>query len=100
MLIGDILRRQAAPAGRPQKAALLTENGSVTFAALHAAACGVARQLGERGVRPGARVALLGRNSAEWVAAYYGAALCGAVLVPLNFWYRASEVAYVLEDSG
>ena len=100
MLIGDILRRQAAPAGRPHKAALLTENGSVTFAALYAAACGVARRLSESGVRPGDRVALLGRNSAKWVAAYYGAALCGAVLVPLNFWYRAGEVEYVLIDSG
>ncbi|HET7770710.1 MAG TPA: AMP-binding protein [Chloroflexota bacterium] len=100
MLIGDILRRQAAPAGRPEKAALLTETGSVTFAQLYGAACGVARCLTEHGIRKGDRVALLGRNSAEWVAAYYGAALCGAVLVPLNFWYRAGEVAYVLEDSG
>ena len=79
---------------------MLTESGSVTFAQLYAAASQVARVLAERGIGKGDRVALLGRNSAEWVAAYYGAALCGAVLVPLNFWYRAGEVAYVLEDSG
>jgi len=100
MLIGDILRRQAAPTGRPDKPALLHDGGEVTFAALYACACGVANALAQQGVRPGDRVALLGRNSAEWVAAYYGAALCGAVLVPLNFWYRASEAAYVLADSG
>ena len=100
VLIGEILRRQAAPAGRPERPALVTERGPVTFTTLWRAACGVACELARRGVRPGDRVALLGRNSAEWVAAYYGAALCGAVLVPLNYWYRASEVGYVLADSG
>ena len=100
MLIGEILRRQASPSGRPNRAALITERGPVTYAALHEAACGVARALASRGVRPGDRVALLGRNSAEWVAVYYGAAICGAILVPLNFWFRASEVAYAIADSG
>ncbi|NDF95183.1 MAG: hypothetical protein EB107_05025, partial [Proteobacteria bacterium] len=100
MLIGEILRRQASPSGRPNRAALITERGPVTYAALHEAACGVSRALASRGVRPGDRVALLGRNSAEWVAVYYGAAICGAILVPLNFWFRASEVAYAIADSG
>ncbi|NCV02009.1 MAG: hypothetical protein EBV53_12610 [Proteobacteria bacterium] len=100
MLIGEILRRQASPSGRPNRAALITEQGPVTYASLHEAACGVARALASRGVRPGDRVALLGRNSAEWVAVYYGAAICGAILVPLNFWFRASEVAYAIADSG
>ena len=100
MLIGDILRRQAAPAGRPGKPALLSETGATSFIALNAAANRLADALIGLGIRKGDRVALLGRNSVEWVAAYYAAAKCGAILVPVNFWYRATEVAYVLSDSG
>ena len=100
MLIGDILRRQAAPTGRPHHPAIIHEGGATTFADLHDAAMRVARTLINHGAKPGNRVALLGRNSPEWVAAYYGAALAGVILVPLNFWFRASEIEYALNDSG
>jgi acyl-CoA synthetase (AMP-forming)/AMP-acid ligase II len=52
------------------------------------------------GVAPGDRVALLDRNSPCWVAVYFAAARCGAILTPLNFWHRAGELAYVLNDSA
>jgi fatty-acyl-CoA synthase len=100
MLIGDIIRRQAAPTGRPHHPAIIHEGGATTFADLHDVATRVARVLTNFGAKPGDRVALLGRNSPEWVAAYYGAALAGVILVPLNYWFRASEVEYALNDSG
>ena len=43
-----------------------------------------ARELETRGVRPGDRVLLWGRNSAEWVAAFFGCILRGAVAVPMD----------------
>lgn len=52
MLIGEILRRQASPSGRPNRAALITERGPVTYAALHEASRGVARALASRGLVP------------------------------------------------
>jgi fatty-acyl-CoA synthase len=100
VLIGDILRRQASPAGRPDKPAILFEGEATTFSALNARANRIANGLLRLGLRRGDRVALLGRNSPAWVAAYYAAAKCGAILVPVNFWYRAGELAYVLRDSG
>ena len=100
MLIGDILRRQAAPTGRPHHPAIIHEGGATSFADLHDAATRVARTLTNLGAKPSDRVALLGRNSPEWVAAYYGAALAGVILVPLNFWFRTSEIEYALTDSG
>ncbi len=100
MLIGDILRRQAAQAGRPDKPALLSESGATSYAALNGAANRLANALVGLGIRKGDRIALLGRNSVEWVTAYYAAAKCGVILVPVNFWYRAGEMAYVLKDSG
>ena len=100
MLIGDILRRQADPAGRPDKAAVLFEGERVTYRELYVQANRLANALLAWGLCRGDRVALLGRNSPQWVVAYYAVAQCGAVLVPVNFWYRATELANVLRDSG
>ncbi len=44
----------------------------------------VARSLEQRGVQKGDRVVLWGENCGEWVAAFYGCALRGAVAVPLD----------------
>jgi len=44
----------------------------------------VAMLLVERGVGAGDRVLLWGENGAEWIAAFYGCALRGAVVVPLD----------------
>jgi long-chain acyl-CoA synthetase len=43
-----------------------------------------ARELEARGIMPGDRVILWGENCAEWVAAFLGCALRGAVAVPLD----------------
>jgi long-chain acyl-CoA synthetase len=47
-------------------------------------ACGLARTLGERGIRKGDRVMLWGENCAEWVAAFFGCALGGVIAVPMD----------------
>src|ERR1700690_490640 len=44
-----------------------------------------ARELEARGIGPGDRVLLWGRNSAEWVAAFFGCILRGAVAVPMDY---------------
>src|SRR5712692_7892737 len=43
-----------------------------------------ARELEARRIGPGDRVLLWGRNSAEWVAAFFGCILRGAVAVPMD----------------
>ena len=47
-------------------------------------AYGFARELEARGIDKGERVLLWAANGPEWVAAFYGCALRGAVLVPLD----------------
>ncbi|HLY60910.1 MAG TPA: AMP-binding protein [Terriglobia bacterium] len=44
-----------------------------------------ARELEERGIALGDRVLIWGENCAEWVIAFWGCALCGAVAVPVDF---------------
>jgi long-chain acyl-CoA synthetase len=43
-----------------------------------------ARELEARGVAPGDRVMLWGENSGEWVAAFLGCVLRGAVVIPMD----------------
>jgi long-chain acyl-CoA synthetase len=43
-----------------------------------------ARELSARGIRQGDRVLLWGSNSAEWVAAFFGCAAAGAIVVPMD----------------
>src|SRR5438477_1820206 len=44
----------------------------------------LARELEARGINKGDRVLLWSENSAQWVAAFFGCALCGAVAVPMD----------------
>jgi len=43
-----------------------------------------AREFDRLGIAPGDRIMLWGRNSAEWVAAFFGCILRGAVAVPMD----------------
>src|SRR5882724_10141799 len=43
-----------------------------------------ARELQMRGIGKGDRVLLWGSNSAEWVVSFFGCALCGVIVVPLD----------------
>ena len=52
------------------------------------------------GVRAGERVAVLLRNSIEFVVVSLGALKAGAVVVPLNHFLTAPELKYILDDSG
>lgn len=46
-----------------------------------------------RGVKPGDRVAIILENGYDWVCAYYGIVLAGAVAVPIYYDLRPSEIS-------
>jgi acyl-CoA synthetase (AMP-forming)/AMP-acid ligase II len=71
-----------------------------TYADLERNARDVARSLIAHGVNPGARVATLMANRPEAVAAYFGAALAGAVIVPLSTFATRPELATLLEAAA
>jgi len=52
------------------------------------------------GVETGDRVAFLSTNCHRLLEAYYGVLEAGAVLLPLNIRLSASELGYILNDSG
>jgi long-chain acyl-CoA synthetase len=57
---------------------------SFTYGEVLELALGFARKLGTLGISKGDRVMLWGENGAEWVAAFFGCALAGVVVVPMD----------------
>jgi len=60
----------------------------------------LAAKLTELGVERGDRVALVSANLPEWVITWWACAILGAVLVPLNAWWKTEELEFGLVDSG
>jgi fatty-acyl-CoA synthase len=95
--IGDLLRRTAVR--HPDRLALREGLESRTYFQLDREANQVANALSELGVIQGDRVAIVSRNSLDYVRAIFAVARLGAVLVPINFMLNAAEVGYILTHS-
>ncbi|NKB32364.1 MAG: AMP-binding protein [Pseudomonadales bacterium] len=72
-----------------------------TFAETLAMARRMARVLKEQfSIVHGDRVAVCARNSPEWCLAYMATTILGAIVVPMNSWWKGAEMEYGLSDSG
>lgn len=80
---------------------LVYEDERITFEEHFRQVAALAQHLvDELGVRKGDRVAIAMRNYPEWVIAFWAAAVAGAIIVPLNAWWKGAELEYGLTDSG
>ena len=87
-------------AGRlPDHDALLTDDISLTYSQLRDEVRRVAAALIAHGIQAGDRVALWSPNTWHWVVTCLGTHYAGAVLVPLNTRYTASEASDILARS-
>ncbi len=84
----------------PARVAILGEPAAVRYAELAALSNRVGNALRGLGCAPGQRVLIVLPDSAEFIAAFFGAAKIGAVAVPVNPMTRAAEYAYCAADSG
>ncbi len=85
---------------QPDADYLVYEDERTTFGQHYRIASTLARRLrDDHGVRPGDRVAVAMRNLPEWVMAFWGISLAGAVVVPLNAWWTGEELHYGLADA-
>lgn len=82
----------------PNKAALVFEDKSFSYANLNEMANRVANGLRELGINQGDRVALFLPNIPEFVISYLGILKLGAITVSLNTMLKASEVEFILND--
>ena len=95
--VGDALHRSAARA--PQQRAVHFLGRELSYAELDSLANRMARKLMEAGIGKGDSVAILATNSPEYVAAFFGCARIGAVLVPINLLFTPEDVSYVFEKT-
>ena len=79
---------------------LVYEGQRFTVDEHYRAASTLAERLIDGGVTKGDRVAIASRNLPQWVMAFWGTVLTGAVVVPINAWWTPEELQYGLSDSG
>jgi acyl-CoA synthetase (AMP-forming)/AMP-acid ligase II len=96
--LAEISRQHAAH--RPQAVALSFEGRETTYAQFHERSNQVANALIGTGIRPGQRVAYLGKNCDRYFEMLFGAAKAGAVMTPIGWRLAPAEATSVLEDCG
>jgi fatty-acyl-CoA synthase/long-chain acyl-CoA synthetase len=94
--MGDLLLTAADR--YPDTPALVFPDSQYTYRELAARALLRARSLQALGVKPRDHVGILMHTCPAFVEIFFAAALCGAVVVPINARYRSNELAYVIEN--
>jgi fatty-acyl-CoA synthase len=95
--LGEVLARQAKDRGDAE--ALVTETARLSYAQLFERARRAAGAMQALGLCRGDHVGILAPNGEDWLALFYGAALIGAVTVPVNTRFKAAEIAFCLGKS-
>ena len=72
----------------------------VTFGALDADSLRLARYFTARGLHPGDVVALLLKNTPDYLTISWGAQRSGLIFVPVNWHLGPAEAAYIVANSG
>ena len=77
----------------PGKIAAIHGSRTATFEELNTRCAGIALGLAELDLQPGQRVALMGQNSIDYIAAFFGILKAGGIVVPFSPAYTAREIA-------
>lgn len=94
----DSLMNQA----RLQPEATLFASGtrSIAFAEMDRRVNQLANALRSLDIRPGSRVAILGKSQVDCALLVFAAMKIGAACVPINWRFSVDEIRFVLEDAG
>ncbi|HXJ09325.1 MAG TPA: AMP-binding protein [Burkholderiales bacterium] len=95
--LGEVLERQARERGGAE--ALVTQTGRFTYQDLFDRAKSVAGGMQAMGIGRGDHVGILMGNDEKWLSLFYGAALIGAVTVPVNTRFKAAEIEFCLKQA-
>ena len=93
-VLREILEKQPA-----DREALVTASGRFSYKNLLSMAKGAAGAMQAMGLKKGDHVGILMGNDEKWLALWYGAALIGAVTVPVNTRFKANEIDFCLKKS-
>ena len=96
--MGGLLESVAAAA--PNSPAIFYRDRVVSYSALLQESRAAAQAMLAHGIQRGDRVGVLLGNQPEWLVVSFGAAMIGAVLAPINTWYKRDEIAWLVAHSG
>src|ERR1700742_3743134 len=97
-ILSDVPRAYAATRG--DHVAIECEGRSLTYAELDRRADQAAGMLAAAGLKPGDRVAWLGRSHEAFFEIFFGTTRVRACLAPINTRLSVPEIAFILSDSG
>lgn len=97
MTFGRLLRAAAARYG--ERDALIFPDQRLTYAGLEAKARGWAKAVIAMGIQPGQNVGILLTTRPEFIELLFGVTMAGAIAVPVNARYQASELAFLVRDA-
>lgn len=97
LTMGEMIRSSAAAFA--QRDAIVLPDRRLSYDQLNRAARDWAKALVAMGVGPGDNVGLLLPTCADFITAFYGITMTGAVAVPVNARYQASELGFVTADA-
>lgn len=95
--LGDLLVRSAARS--PRQLAVVDDVFRLSYRELNAWVNRAAHGLAALGYCRGDALALMSTNRAEFLVTYFACAKLGVVCVPINLFWRQSELAYVLDHA-
>lgn len=95
--LGDILTRTAARV--PNKQAFIFRNRQITYEGLDELVDEIAFGLVNEGIKKGDRLAILSKNSLDFVVVMFAIARIGAVFIPINYNLKNKDVAYILSHA-
>src|SRR5690606_1058946 len=96
--LGQFLSQHARERGEVE--ALVTQSSRLSYKDLYGRARDVAGALQAMGLGRGDHVGILMGNDEKWLSLFYGAALVGAVTVPVNTRFKTAEIDFCLKQSG
>ncbi len=96
--VGDWIGRWARI--QPDKTALISEGQPYTYRRLHHRINQVANYFLSTGFEKGDRVAILLRNSRQYLEVFFAVSKIGGILVPLNWRLATPELEFIIRDSG
>jgi benzoate-CoA ligase family protein len=86
--------------GRGGKVAIRTTKGDITYAELAKNVAQAGNAILSLGAKPGERLLMIVKDCPEFFYLFWGAIKAGVIPVPLNTLLRASDYAYMIDDSG
>jgi carnitine-CoA ligase len=95
--VREVIEQSAQKFGK--KKFLYCDENEISFEEINLISSKVASLFHELGVTKGDKVALYLPNCIEFIYCWFGLAKLGAVLVPINNFFKSNETSYVLDNS-